>query len=103
MPTFSTPEPVTADIWIPAGNIWVTAADRPDTVVDVQPSDPGQDHDVRGAEQTRVEEAAGRDGISVNAWLVRAATAAVTGGIPPAEPAERRPATSGQRFTGWVR
>jgi uncharacterized protein (DUF1778 family) len=53
--------------------------------------------------KARVEEAAGRDGISVNAWLVRAATAAVTGGIPPAEPAERRPATSGQRFTGWVR
>ena len=53
--------------------------------------------------KTRVEEAAGRDGISVNAWLVRAATAAVTGGIPPTEPAGHRPATSGQRFTGWVR
>jgi len=53
--------------------------------------------------KARIEEAAGRDGISVNAWLVRAATAAVTGGIPPTEPAERRPAASGQRFTGWVR
>jgi hypothetical protein len=53
--------------------------------------------------KARIEEAAGRDGISVNAWLVRAASAAVTGGIPPAEPAERRPAASGQRFTGWVR
>jgi len=55
MPTFSTPEPITVDVWIPAGNIWVTAADRPDTVVDVQPSDVGQDVDVRAAEQTRVE------------------------------------------------
>ena len=27
--------------------------------------------------KTRIEEAAGRDGLSVNAWLVRAATAAV--------------------------
>jgi hypothetical protein len=53
--------------------------------------------------KARIEEAAGRDGVSVNAWLVRAATAAVTGGIPPSEPADRRPATSGQRFTGWVR
>ena len=53
--------------------------------------------------KTRIEEAAGRDGISVNAWLVRAATAAVAGGISPAEAADRRQASSGQRFTGWVR
>jgi hypothetical protein len=62
--------------------------------------------------KARIEEAAGRDGMSVNAWLVRAATAAVmgmgagTGGVPPYE-AERRaangPPSSGQRFTGWVR
>jgi hypothetical protein len=46
----------------------------------------------------RIEEAAARDGLSVNAWLVRAASAAVH----PA-PATHRPATSAQRFTGWVR
>jgi DUF4097 and DUF4098 domain-containing protein YvlB len=55
MPTFSTPEPITVDLSIPAGNIQVTATDRPDTVVDVQPSDVGQDIDVRAAEQTRVD------------------------------------------------
>jgi len=60
--------------------------------------------------KARIEEAAGRDGISVNAWLVRAATAAVTGGGTGGSPGgatadqpERRPASSGQRFTGWVR
>jgi len=87
-----------------------------DTLPPVQPASPPQAVPVeddgstarinfRLSEQlkARVEEAAGRDGISVNAWLVRAATAAVTGGIPPTEPAERRPAASGQRFTGWVR
>src|SRR5690242_13577718 len=55
MPTFSTPEPITVSIWIPAGDVRVTATDRADTVVDVQPSDVGQDADVRAAEQTRVE------------------------------------------------
>ncbi|GAA2449502.1 hypothetical protein GCM10010191_78920 [Actinomadura vinacea] len=54
----------------------------------------------------RIEEAAARDGLSVNAWLVRAVTAAV-------EPAGRdrgRQASGhtrgpgyGQRYTGWVR
>jgi DUF4097 and DUF4098 domain-containing protein YvlB len=69
MPTFSTPEPITVDIWVPAGNIWVTAADRPDTVVDVQPSDVGQDIDVRAAEQTRVDLADGH--LSVRAPRAR--------------------------------
>ncbi|MEU7039581.1 hypothetical protein AB0A77_00765 [Streptomyces varsoviensis] len=52
--------------------------------------------------KTRVEEAAGQEGLSVNAWLVRAVAAAL-------EPAERgRPPGRGrhmgrQGFTGWVR
>jgi hypothetical protein len=53
--------------------------------------------------KARIEEAAGRDGISVNAWLVRAATAAVAGGQAPPEHTDRRQPTGGQRFTGWVR
>lgn len=52
--------------------------------------------------KTRIEEAAGRERLSVNTWLVRAAAAALDG------PAERRATTErgpdlGQRFTGWVR
>jgi hypothetical protein len=47
----------------------------------------------------RIEEAAARDGLSVNAWLVRAAAAAVH-----SEPATTsRAPVGGQRFTGWVR
>ncbi|UCM86939.1 hypothetical protein [Streptomyces marincola] len=51
--------------------------------------------------KARAEEAAGREGLSVNAWLVRAVSAAVEGGARPraAEPVQ----TIGQRFTGWVR
>jgi hypothetical protein len=52
--------------------------------------------------KARVEEAAGSEGQSVNAWLVRAAAAALERGGPSRRP-ERRPATGGQRYTGWAR
>ncbi|MCD7442760.1 type II toxin-antitoxin system HicB family antitoxin [Streptomyces lincolnensis] len=51
--------------------------------------------------KARAEEAATREGLSVNAWLVRAVSAAVDGGAQP-RPAERTH-TVGQSFTGWVR
>ncbi|MFF5103268.1 hypothetical protein [Streptomyces sp. NPDC000134] len=51
--------------------------------------------------KARAEEAAGREGLSVNAWLVRAVAAAVEGGARP-RPAERT-RTIGQSITGWVR
>jgi hypothetical protein len=51
--------------------------------------------------KARAEEAAGREGLSVNAWLVRAVSAAVDGGPRP-RTAERTQ-TIGQSFTGWVR
>ncbi|MFD4725585.1 hypothetical protein ACFWNW_10965 [Streptomyces seoulensis] len=51
--------------------------------------------------KARAEEAAGREGLSVNAWLVRAVSAAVDGGSRP-RPAEKT-RTIGQSFTGWVR
>ncbi|MFG2284810.1 hypothetical protein ACGFOU_01805 [Streptomyces sp. NPDC048595] len=52
--------------------------------------------------KTRVEEAAGQEGLSVNAWLVRAVATSLE------QPAER-PRPTGRRsrgqqgFTGWVR
>ncbi|MYR40896.1 toxin-antitoxin system HicB family antitoxin [Streptomyces sp. SID5910] len=51
--------------------------------------------------KARAEEAASREGLSVNAWLVRAVSAAVEGGGAP-RPAERA-RNVGQSFTGWVR
>ncbi|MFE6900198.1 hypothetical protein ACFVFJ_25410 [Streptomyces sp. NPDC057717] len=57
--------------------------------------------------KTRAEEAASREGLSVNAWLVRAVSAAVDGGAPSRTPgstqATRTTRTVGQSFTGWVR
>ncbi|MFF8607123.1 toxin-antitoxin system HicB family antitoxin [Streptomyces sp. NPDC015346] len=51
--------------------------------------------------KARAEEAAAREGLSVNAWLVRAVSAAVEGGGRP-RTAEKAQAV-GQSFTGWVR
>ncbi|MGW9076501.1 hypothetical protein [Streptomyces kronopolitis] len=51
--------------------------------------------------KARAEEAANREGLSVNAWLVRAVSAAVDGGARP-RTAEKTH-TVGQNFTGWVR
>ncbi|KAB2378160.1 toxin-antitoxin system HicB family antitoxin [Actinomadura montaniterrae] len=51
----------------------------------------------------RVEEAAGRQGISVNAWLVRAVSAAFEPGAG-GRPADRaQQPQSGRSYTGWVR
>ncbi len=51
--------------------------------------------------KTRAEEAASREGLSVNAWLVRAVSAAVDGGGTPRTTERAR--SVGQSFTGWVR
>ncbi|AZQ35446.1 toxin-antitoxin system HicB family antitoxin [Streptomyces cyaneochromogenes] len=51
--------------------------------------------------KARAEEAASREGLSVNAWLVRAVSAAVDGGTRPRTPEKAQ--TFGQSFTGWVR
>ena len=52
----------------------------------------------------RVEEAAGREGLSVNAWLVRAAAAALDPRQSPAAPRSgSRDAGNRASFTGWVR
>jgi hypothetical protein len=50
--------------------------------------------------KARAEEAAGQQGISVNAWLVRAISAAVE---PGAGNRPVSPPRSGRSYTGWVR
>ncbi|MET9893244.1 toxin-antitoxin system HicB family antitoxin [Streptomyces sp. NPDC006465] len=51
--------------------------------------------------KARAEEAATREGLSVNAWLVRAVSSAVDGDTRPRTTEKAR--TVGQSFTGWVR
>ena len=55
MPTFSTPEPISATIDLVAADVRVMATDRKDTVVDVRPSNGSHEPDVKAAEQTKVE------------------------------------------------
>jgi DUF4097 and DUF4098 domain-containing protein YvlB len=59
MSTFDTPEPISATIDIGLGDLRITAGDAGATVVDVRPSDPSNDEDVKAAELTRVEYASG--------------------------------------------
>jgi hypothetical protein len=84
----------------------VTAADGAPAAPATEPVEPAPEGPVgrinfRPPEQLkqRIEEAAARDGLSVNAWLTRALTAVVSGAAHQ-EPAPR-PAARGS-FVGWV-
>ncbi|WP_371527862.1 DUF4097 domain-containing protein [Streptomyces sp. NBC_01283] len=59
MPSFDTPEPISATAHVGAGSIQFVAGDRPDTVVEVKPHDPKKDKDARAAEQTEVTYSSG--------------------------------------------
>jgi hypothetical protein len=48
--------------------------------------------------KTRIEEAARNEGLSLNAWLVRAAAA----GLGPDQFPHRRSTSGGEHYTGWV-
>ena len=60
MPTFNTPQPISAVLDIPAGRVQFIAADRADTAVEILPADTSKSRDVKVAEQTTVEY---RDGV----------------------------------------
>jgi hypothetical protein len=55
MPTFETPNPITAAIDVTVGDVRIRADDGGHTTVDVRPSDPSSGEDVKVAQQTRVE------------------------------------------------
>jgi hypothetical protein len=52
--------------------------------------------------KVRVEEAAGQEGLSVNAWLVRAVSSVLESADRDG-PSRRRNPRAGERYTGWVR
>ncbi len=55
MPTFETPDPITASVEVVSGAVHVTATDREDTVVQISPRDPNRASDIRIAEAARVD------------------------------------------------
>jgi DUF4097 and DUF4098 domain-containing protein YvlB len=68
MPTFDTPEPITARIETAAGQVRLSATDRDDTVVEVRPRNESRAADVRAAERTRIDFAHGRLTVSGDRW-----------------------------------
>jgi DUF4097 and DUF4098 domain-containing protein YvlB len=74
MPTFDTPEPITATIELAVGDVRITVADHATTTVEVRPTDASDEEDRKAAERTRVEYA--NDELVVKApklrsWLSR--------------------------------
>jgi hypothetical protein len=55
MPNFDTPQPITAVVEIAAGSIRLVASERHDTVAEVRPRDESRPHDIKAAEQTRID------------------------------------------------
>jgi hypothetical protein len=53
--------------------------------------------------KARIEEAAGREGFSVNTWLTRAVTRGLEPGDAPGATDRRHSRWSGQHYSGWVR
>lgn len=55
MPTFDTPQPISAVVGIVSGDLRITAGERTTTTVDVRPTDAASKDDVKAAELTLVE------------------------------------------------
>jgi Putative adhesin len=60
MPTFATPGPVTATVEVAGAQVRVTASDRTDTVVLVEPRNPASRKDIKVAGKTKVDLADGQ-------------------------------------------
>jgi hypothetical protein len=59
MPTFETPQPIAITVDVFLGDVRIIASDRTDTVVEVRPSDAAKKDDVRAAQETEIDFAAG--------------------------------------------
>ncbi|MBO4204797.1 DUF4097 family beta strand repeat-containing protein [Micromonospora echinofusca] len=55
MPKFETPEPISVILELRVGDVRITGSDRTATVVEVRPSDPADESDVKAAQQVRVD------------------------------------------------
>jgi hypothetical protein len=92
----------------PADRLEPAATPEPftDSDLPIAEDGPATRINVRMPEQLKaaIEEAAAKEGRSVNAWLVRAASAALQKSDRPQRPEPRDTGVHGRRsFTGWVR
>jgi hypothetical protein len=105
-PNFVVTSPSAEPLPLSVEAITATANVAPDNDLLIAEDGPAARINVRLPEQlkTAIEEAAAKEGRSVNAWLVRAAAAGLQ---RPDREQRHEPSSSGkrtqQRFTGWVR
>ena len=103
MSTFTTPEPISAVLDIPAGSITFVAADQAETAVEVRPANAAKSRDVKAAEATKVEYADGVLRVEVvakNQYFGPSGAVAVTVQLPAGSRAEVKTASVELRATG---
>ncbi|MEV0788889.1 DUF4097 family beta strand repeat-containing protein [Kribbella sp. NPDC050459] len=103
MSTFTTPEPISAVLNIPAGSITFVAADQAETTVEVRPANAAKSRDVKAAEATKVEYADGVLRVEVvakNQYFGPSGAVAVTVQLPAGSRAEVKTASVELRATG---
>jgi hypothetical protein len=82
MPTFATPGPIVATVEVGGAQVRVTASDRTDTVVLVEPIDEANQSDVKVADKTKVEFADGRLSVKTTVSGTRNGSVAITIDLP---------------------
>jgi DUF4097 and DUF4098 domain-containing protein YvlB len=103
MPTYNTPEPISAVLNIPAARIQLTAGDRADTTVEILPADASKSRDVKVAEEATVEYADGVLRIVVaakNQYFGPTGSVAVTVELPAGSQVEVQSASAELRAAG---
>jgi hypothetical protein len=82
MPTFATPGPITATVEVAGAQVRVTASDRTDTVVLVEPRDTASRKDVRVADKTKVDLAGGQLTVKTTTPGDKSGSVAITIDLP---------------------
>jgi hypothetical protein len=82
MPTFATPGPIAATVQVAGARVRVTASDRTDTVVLVEPVDPTSRSDVEVASKTKVDLTGGRLSVKTTVSGGKDGSVAITIGLP---------------------
>ena len=82
MPTFATPGPIAATVQVAGAQVRVTASDRTDTVVLVEPINEASRSDVKVASKTKVDFAAGRLSVKTTTPGDKRGSVAITIDLP---------------------
>src|ERR1700754_4660591 len=80
--TYATPGPIAATVEVAGARVRVTATDRTDTVVLVEPIDPASRKDVNVAEKTKVDFVAGQLSVKTTASGDKNGSVAITIDLP---------------------